>query len=375
MKSSKRLGCILLAYLMLCGCVTSSRGSYELGRYQSAVTLNPLGFDGVRFDATDPVATANFRSKPKNEDNNMRVLALSGGGARGAFAAGVLRGWTQSGTRPAFDLVTGVSVGALAAPFAFLGSAFDDSLEQAFTGEEVSGLLRQPSTGFRALFGNSFAGSEPLRALTERYVTPAIIEAVAQEHNKGRRLLVATTNLDSQRTVIWDMGAIATKGGPDARKLFIDILIASASIPGILPPVMFDVENSNRQRFQEMHVDGGVNVPFLAIPEAMQFEMIPEQELQRGHIWVIINGRIAPDAATTKSNTLAILSGSFDSMQRASSRITLATTEEFCRRNGLGFTAISLPQTDQASNDSLNFNPQSMARLYAIGAQIGRDLR
>jgi predicted acylesterase/phospholipase RssA len=383
MKLLKVFGSILIASLTLGGCVSGTRAPYDvktisdwaISGYQSATKLHPIGFSGVRFDSTDPIATAAFRPRVQSIDNNFHVLALSGGGARGSFAAGVLRGWTQSGTRPVFDMVTGVSVGALAAPFAFLGSEFDSNLEAAFTGGEASGLIRRGGSGFRVFFDSSISDSEFLRALTEIYVTPTIISAIAREHRKGRRLLVATTNLDSQRTVVWDMGAIAMKGGPDAQKLFVDVLVASASIPGVLPPVMFDVEDVNRRQFQEMHVDGGVNVPFLAVPEAMQFRTLPEGDRQRGRIWVIVNGRAEPDPSTTKKNTLAILSSSYDSMQRSSTRVMLATTEDFCRRNGIMFSAVTLPREAQAASSSLDFAPESMAQLYAQGVNIGRGLR
>ena len=133
-------------------------------------------------------------------------LAMSGGGADGAFAAGLLNGWTQSGKRPEFSVVTGVSIGALLAPYAFLGSKFDEELRQAIASITGADIFEDRPTH------ESFLDTWPLRRLLEKRVTPELVAGVAAEHRKGRRLLVVTTNADSGRRVVWDMGAIAQKG-------------------------------------------------------------------------------------------------------------------------------------------------------------------
>jgi hypothetical protein len=174
-------------------------------------------------------------------------LAMSGGGADGAFSAGVLTGWTQSGKRPDFTMVTGVSIGALIAPYAFLGSKFDEELRKNLTTVTGADIFEDRSTH------ESFFDTWPLRRLIEKRVTAELVAGVAAEHRKGRRLLVVTTNVDAGRRVVWDMGAIAQKGDEAALKLFRDVLLASSAIPGFFQPVLIEVE-ANGKKFQEMHV-------------------------------------------------------------------------------------------------------------------------
>ena len=180
------------------------------------------------------------------------VLALSGGGEDGAFGAGLLVGWSQRGDRPVFEVVTGVSTGSLIAPFAFLGTSYDAQLREAYTTIDRKNVLLFQNI-FAILSGESLATTAPLREMIGRFVTPELLSAVAAEHNKGRRLFVVTTNLDFQRPVLWDMGKIANSGSPATAELFREILVASASIPGVFPPVYFDVQSGGR-RFKEMHV-------------------------------------------------------------------------------------------------------------------------
>ena len=161
-------------------------------------------------------------------------LALSGGGGDGAFGAGILCGWTEAGTRPRFKLVTGISTGALIAPFAFLGPEYDAKLKEAYTTISDKDIYKVP--GLLKLVLNlgrieGVASTEPLAGLLERIIDDNMMQAIAAEHNKGRRLLVGTTQLDAQRQVIWNMGAIAASRNPDALKLFRQVLRASASDP------------------------------------------------------------------------------------------------------------------------------------------------
>src|ERR1019366_6164924 len=188
------------------------------------------------------------------------VLALSGGGAYAAFGAGLLNGWSARGTRPQFTIVTGASSGALIAPFAFLGTGQDETLRRIFTSGEMENLLQ--SDGLKGLFGTSLYKTAPLRELIVRHVDAKLLEAIALENRAGRRLYVVTTNIDAQRTAIWDMGKIAASDDPGALELFRNILTASASIPGLFSPVLIDVEGEGR-RFAEMHVDGGVTANVL----------------------------------------------------------------------------------------------------------------
>ena len=250
--------------LFLANCTTIARVPYT--QHEQSIAAIP-GIPNARLWADDPIAigTARRAVAPTIALKQPTVLALSGGGANGAFGAGVLSGWSASGTRPQFTFVTGASAGALIAPFAFLGPAHDETLKSVFASGEMANLLQ--SDTFAGLFGTGFFKTAPLTALIARHVNAPLLEEIAREYRTGRRLYVVTTDLDAQRTAIWDMGKIATSGDPGALELFRNVLSASASIPGVFSPVLIEVEAEGR-RFAEMHVDGGVTTNILIVPDA-----------------------------------------------------------------------------------------------------------
>ncbi len=222
---------------LVSACATIQRIPYTQHEQELAVVP---GITDARVWADDPALAKNnpFLDAPGHA--RPVVLALSGGGADGAFGAGLLNGWTQRGDRPQFTIVTGASAGALIAPFAFLGSGYDEVLGAVFSSGEMEGFLQ--FQGLRGLFGTSLFEAAPLRQLIAKYVTPDVIAAVADQYRRGRRLFIVTTNLDAQRTAIWDMGRIAASSDPRAPGLFRDVIEASASIPGIFSPVLIDVD-------------------------------------------------------------------------------------------------------------------------------------
>lgn len=225
----------------------------------------------------------------------MRVLALSGGGANTAFAAGLLTGWTKSGTRPSFQVVTGVSAGALAAPFALLGPAHDETLRELFTGLAGSDLVDQRTQLF-AFLGDSLASPEPLRKLIEKHFDAALMQAIASEHRSGRRLIVGTTHVYAGRLVTWNIGAIATSGHPTALDLIRRVLLASAAVPIMLPPVYIEVEAAGR-RYAEMHFDGGMARQVFVAPPGIDWASIARERTQHGGLefYVIRNGRASSE--------------------------------------------------------------------------------
>lgn len=193
-------------------------------------------------------------------------LAISGGGANGAFGAGFLKGWSKRGNRPEFEVVTGVSTGALAAPFIFLGTKYDTELEKIYTVYGDRDIMR--SRGIFGVFGSALYDNAPLRALISNHVTDDVVDAMAAEYRMGRRLLVQTTNIDAQRPVVWDISAISASQRQDRRDLIVNILLASASIPAVFPPVRLPVHTANGEVYEELHVDGGVSAQvFFAPPE------------------------------------------------------------------------------------------------------------
>lgn len=364
----------LFAALLACSaCVTKPRLD---GPPAAAITASPPGFDRPiraftmdrRFFETH--ATENTaRVAASATDGSIDLLALSGGGAGGAFGAGILVGLSEAETRPRYEVVTGVSTGALIAPLAFLGPEWDDELTEAYARGATEDLMQ--TLGIGALFNTAVFQGQPLRDLVNRFVTDELIEAVAHESATGRKLLVATTNLDREETVIWDMGAIATQGGPDARALFIDVLVASASVPGVFPPIMISVEDGG-QTFQEMHVDGGASTPFFVAPDiALALDYSPEA-LRGANIYVISNSQIAGQPRTTRFNTVTIASRSFSAVMTHSTRTALAQTDAFARRNGMSFHFTTIPR-DYPYGGSLGFEREEMAALFEYGRRCARD--
>jgi len=234
-------------------------------------------------------------------------LSISGGGDNGAFAAGVLAGWTAGGARPEFRVVTGISAGALIAPFAFLGPAYDEVIRKVATSLRP-GLVFRARNRLMGLLSDGMASSAPIRQLVAHYVTPELLADIAREHAKGRALEIATTDLDAGRQVTWDMGAIAARGTPETLELFRNIMIASMSIPGAVSPVMIDVEVDGKH-YQEMHVDGGVITQLFAYPShaIAELEKATGTPLNRPvHLFVIRNGRLDPEWSDTPRRTLSI---------------------------------------------------------------------
>jgi len=243
-------------------------------------------------------------SKLLYEDNGdtkpSYILALSGGGEGGAFGAGLLNGWTATGTRPEFTLVTGISTGALIAPFAFLGSDYDWVLKELYTETTVDQLVRRNSI-FSIFTLDALYDTTPLRKLIVEYVTADTLQKISQEHLKGRRLFIGTTNLDSLRTIIWDMGAIASSKHADALDLFRNIMLASASIPGVYPPVYIKVQAEGKQ-FDEMHVDGGTSSQVFVYPPEFRLKELSKQYNyhRERNLYVIFNSKLLPKGQAFK---------------------------------------------------------------------------
>lgn len=351
--------------LGLAACASGARSDFGYGERAAAA---PPGFPDVRFSIEDEqdahrMEAAMNEGVPRGADGRFDLIALSGGGANGAFTAGVMAGWTARGDRPDFEVVTGVSTGALAAPFVFLGSEWDDELREAYTGGEAEGLLR--SRGLKALFGSGVFSGAPLRALVEAHVDEDLLAAVAVEHAKGRLLLVATTDLDAQRGVIWNMGAIAARGGPEAVALFRDVLVASASIPGVFPPVMIASQGAGA-RFEEMHVDGGVMNPFVALPQIMWRWTDPSGVLQGARIHVVVNGKDAPRFAVTRDAAPSVVGRALDTVLGGQLRQTLAANRAFAERTGVEFRVAAIPE-DFDGGDALDFSQAAMTAIYDLG--------
>ena len=354
-------------WTLVAGCTGTARLAAPPKLFDSAV---PAGFaNPVRTTSMDwrdlPTDAAAIleRARASSADGKLHILALSGGGAGGAFGAGALVGLGERKERPEFQIVTGVSTGALLAPFAFLGPAWDDRLTAAFNGTQSATALQRRSID--VLFRAGIYRGRGLFEIVDRFVTADMVAAVAREAERGRLLLVATTDLDKEEPVIWDLGAIARRGGEDARALFRDVLLASASIPGAFPPVILRVQNGHRQ-FDEMHVDGATTLPFFTFPDALLLNGLPRESVSGGEIYVLINGQIGTQPRTTPARTIPIVARSLSAGLRHSARTELALTASIAERYGMRLRFATLA-IDHDPVRTLDLGVKNMGSLYAYG--------
>ncbi|QOZ56216.1 patatin-like phospholipase family protein [Bradyrhizobium sp. CCBAU 53338] len=349
---------VLTCSLALAACTSLPRTPYTAA---DASASRVLDIDGLRRYADEPVTKFGFEQDKAT--GSRTYLALSGGGADGAYGVGVLNGWTAARNRPTFSVVSGVSTGGLIAPFAFLGPQYDDTLRELYTSGIAESLLNDPSI-MRVLFGSGLFGNTRLRELVARYVGPEIMAQVARENAKGRRLLVVTTDLDTQRTAIWDMGKIAAVGTPEALKLFRDVMAASASIPLVFPPIMIEAEGQGR-RFQEMHVDGGVTAPLLTLPEALLLQgRLPGNA--KMDIYILVNKKIERNFELVANSTIDVASRSLSAITQSQTRSIIFSTYDFAQRNHLGFH-LSYIERDYPAPPSEGFDTGYMRALYQYG--------
>jgi predicted acylesterase/phospholipase RssA len=294
-------------------------------------------------------------------------LAISGGGENGAYGAGLLCGWTVTGNRPNFKLVTGISTGALTAPFAFLGPAYDARLKEVYTTLSARDVL-QPRGYLAVVLQDAIADNSPLRQTIKRYFDQAMMEAIAAEYAKGRILLVATTNLDARRPVIWDITKIAASGNPRALELIHDVLVASAAIPGAFPPVMIDAE-LNGKKYQEMHVDGGASAQVFVYPPSLnfntaQFDGRPIERERR--VYVIRNARLDPDWAEVERATFSILQRAVTSLIQTQGVGDLYRIYASTQRDEIDFNLAYIPPTFKRQLNE-PFETAYMKELFEVG--------
>ena len=309
----------------------------------------------------------------KIEDDVFDVLAISGGGSNGAFGAGLINGWDASGTRPVFTLVTGISTGALIAPFAFLGGEYDREIGRLYTSVSSDDIFRKKSfTGIlSSLAGStdSLADSKPLADLLDRYIDEEMFNKIAQAHTEGRRLFIGTTNLDARKLTVWNMGAIAASGHPNALELFRSIVLASASMPVAFPAVYINVE-AEGQTYDEMHVDGGVLVGVFFYGNIFDidegFENLGIKNKPEIRIFIIRNNQIEAQYEEVKLDVLSIAGRSLSSLTASQGVGDLYRIYLITQRDGVDFNLASIPP-DFEPNAQEAFDPVEMKRLYDLG--------
>lgn len=299
-------------------------------------------------------------------------LALSGGGSEGAFGAGLLKGWSAAGTRPEFSIVTGVSTGALIAPFAFVGPEYDDHLEAFYTTTHTEDIFR-----LRALLSllgrDSFSDTSPLQELLENHIDERFLQRVAEEHHRGRTLWIGTTNLDAQRPVIWNMGAIAASQHPRSAELFRGIMMASAAIGGVFPPVYMPVEVDG-QRYDEMHVDGGTANQVFLYPAALDVKAFSKNHgiQRRSQVYVIRNARVSPQWKAVQPRLGRIAVRSVSTLIKTQGVGDLFRIYVGAKRDGMAFRLAYVPDHFDAESES-QFDPVYMRKLFDFAYALAKE--
>ena len=378
------LAVLSIGLVAAAGCSFPERGP-AVPQADTARAL-PLGIPNVRFYADgDPTPMieegmqaiereeaarpAAGKTRPGQAGVNLppvNYLAVSGGGDNGAFGAGLMNGWTETGTRPQFKMVTGVSTGALIAPFAFLGSDYDATLREVYTTMTPEKVYRARGLS-AALFDDAMADTTPLSQVIARYADQKMLDAIAREYQKGRLLMIGTTDLDAQRPVIWNIGALAASGHPGALDLFRKILRASAAIPGAFQPVLVDVEIDGR-KYQEMHVDGGAIAQLFLYPASIDLAK-SVRRVRRAYI--IRNARLDPDYAESDRRTLSIAGRAINTMLAASGQNDVLRTYFVTKRDGVDYNLAYIGADFKAAKTG-EFDQAYMNALYEYGYRQAR---
>jgi len=365
-----------LAAFLFCGCATVRHAvppdmldSVSIYGMQNIRTFGGSPNDGFKQDFVtllEQEQKGSGASFDPQEKRTYHLLAISGGGANGAYGAGILSGWSQKGTRPEFRVVTGISTGAVIAPFAFLGSAYDATLKEFYTKYSTRDLVR-----LRIPFSNSFASTKPLARLIERYFDEDLLKAVAAEYARGRRLYVGTTNLDAQRLTIWDIGRIASIGNEKALKLFRKIILASASIPIAFPPVYLEAE-ADGEVYDEMHVDGGISKQVFFLYDVVQGmeKALKEKNIDASRnkyvVYVIRNGYVDSLYKEIPDRILAIAERAVDTLTTSQSIGDIYRLYMFTREGRGEFNLAYIPAS-HVSRAREPFDPVEMKSLFDLG--------
>ena len=382
--SSLRVAGLLVGLTLLSACSTLLRQPAPIDRaptaafdgYASDVRVYP--FSDAKpayqmiYDAFINETDAAYHVGPDGV-RTYNYLAVSGGGSVGAFGAGILNGWTQRGDRPTFKVVTGVSTGSLIAPFAFLGPDYDAQLKEAYTTVDASRIFVARRL-LALLWSESVTDTGPFKELLAKYVDEKMLDAIAAEHAKGRRLYVGTTNLDREEPVIWDMGAIASSKAKDRVAMFRQVLLASASIPTIFPPVLMNVTIDGK-KYDEMHVDGGVFFQaffigaVIDLPKVLAEKNIAGKVVQ--NLYVIRNGFITPNPKQVPRSLTAISARAISTLLKMSGVNDLYRLYLSTRDDDVNLHYVAMPQDYVPTTDE-EFNKAEMNLQYNLGFDMAK---
>ncbi len=380
----------LLLIVVVCACLLSACANRVVHRPLSAAEYQQTDFsawaderfwgdvapqDGESDDADPAHSLGKFLPDVVNatRENLSRqsLLAISGGSANGAFGVGILSGWTESGKRPEFAVVTGISTGAMIAPFAFLGSEYDDTLIEIYSSVERDDvfLFRRLTSLF---FRSAIADTTPLKRLVETYVTEELVEKIAEENGRDRKLFIVTTHFDAMRPMVWDIGAIAERRGPQAVPLIRQIILASSAIPVLFPPIPIEFDINGRE-FTELHVDGAVSTQVFAYPAQIRVGRLSGGAglRLRRDIYVIQNSNDALGYEESSVRVFPIAWRALNGLLTSKINTDVERVYFLASRDGLAFNMVSIPDSFRADRSS-EFEPDYMAELLALGQEIGR---
>jgi predicted acylesterase/phospholipase RssA len=370
------VGCCVSVALLAQGCSAPSRKEAVPAALTGQAEVP--GLPGVRYRLTDIETMAQEGAAALEREKRYlastghkgplppaNYLAVSGGGDAGAFGAGLLNGWTKAGNRPQFKLVTGISTGALIAPFAFLGPKYDDRLKDFYTNIGPADIVEHRSL-WAAITNDALADNRPLWNRVAKEVDRALLDEIAAEYDKGRLLLIATGDLDARQAVIWNMTKIASSRDPRALELFRTVMVTSAAIPGAFPPTMIDVEAGGRA-YQEMHVDGGAMAQVFLYPPSLSASMPKgSAPAERKRVaYIIRNSRLDPEWAQVERQTLSIMGRAVTSLITMQGVGDLYRIYATTQRDKVDFNLAFIPKTFDAPHPH-EFDTEYMRKLYAF---------
>ena len=367
---------ILITALLVSACSGVVRNPMPGDVFQQATVL---GRDDLRFWANENFSPTWLTQSPEQAEEVRRnhpaiantehnYLAISGGGANGAYGAGLLVGWSALGTRPVFTMVTGISTGALTAPFAFLGESYDEQLQEVYTTLDTSSILELGNV-FNVFRADAITDVTPLKNTIKKYVTDDMIAEIAAVHRRGRTLLIGTTNLDAGAAIYWNIGRIANTGDPDAAALIRDILLASASIPGVFPPVYIKAQTPDGRTYDEMHVDGGTSAQMFLYPPSMDWESMTRVLNVKGtpSAYLIRNSYLRSDYDPVKPRLGPILGRTIDSLIRTQGVGDAYRIHALAERDGVDVRLTWIPDSAVDVQAEEAFDPNYMKALFDFG--------
>ena len=368
----------LFSFSLLVACIGVPRQSAVPQSLTARAQIE--GMPGIRYFVDSAEGIQNFTIDAQKLESvhvgsalaDASYLSLSGGGDNGAFGAGLLVGWTQRGDRPSFKLVTGVSTGALMAPFAYLGSEYDSVLTKLYTTTNTADIYVTRNI-FSGVMDDSLVSDHPLKVLLDQYIDSSLLEKIAHEYVVNRRaLLIGTTDIDAGQPVVWNMGQIASIGGPQALSLFKQVMLASASVPVLFPPVMFDVMVNNLA-YQEMHVDGGASTQVFLYPYAVSVDSvkmgIPFEKKRRA--FIIRNDKLSSSWEDTERWSVAIALRSVEQIIEKQGNGDLLKIYDITKKDGVEFNLAYIDQDFEMKSQSM-FDTQYMQALFNYGQAKAR---